>query len=108
MNTFLKYSHIFISIIVVMIAHLLNLNETMAAFIISAYWTGREVAQTEERFIQLHTPNKRRSEMPILTAYYNPKAWSKKGFFQDMLLPFILSLSLALYLQHTGGIFTWL
>lgn len=108
MKTFLKYSHIFVSVIVVMIAHLIGVDELTAALIISAYWIGRELAQAEERFIQLHTPNKRRSEMPILTAYYNPKAWNKKGFFQDMLIPFILSLSLALYLQHTGGISTWL
>ena len=108
MKTLLKYSHIFVSVIVVMIAHLIGVDELMTALIISAYWAGREVAQAEERFIQLHTPNKRRSEMPILTAYYNPKAWNKKGFFQDMLLPLILSLSLALYLQYIGGISTWL
>ena len=95
-----KYSHAFVSVIFVMIAESLGFNPVYAALIISAYWAGREVAQAEERYIHHHTPNRRRSEMPVMTAYYNPKAWTVKGFWWDMVVPFVLSMMLATLLYN--------
>lgn len=91
-------SHALSAITLTAIAYLLGLNPIYVAFIVSAYWAGREVAQAEERFIHHHTPNRRREEMPLLTAYYNPKAWTVKGFWWDMVVPFVASVGLALYL----------
>ena len=92
-------SHSFASLVFTLTAYALGFNPIFAALLISAYWAGREVAQAEERFIILHTPNRRREEMPVLTAYYNPKAWTTKGFWWDMTVPLALSTLTALYLN---------
>ena len=93
-------SHTITALTFTVLAYLLGFNPVYAALIISAYWAGREVAQAEERFIHHHTPNRRRSEMPVLTAYYNPKAWTVKGFWWDMVVPFVLSIGLAYVLLY--------
>ena len=94
-------SHTITTLIFTSLAYLLGFNPVYAALIISAYWAGREVAQAEERFIHHHhTPNRRRSEMPVMTAYYNSKAWTVKGFWWDMVVPFVLSIGLAYALLY--------
>ena len=94
----LKHSHSLASLGFTLAAYALGFNPVVAALIISAYWAGREVAQAEERFIHHHTPNRRRDEMPVMTAYYNPKAWNVKSFWWDMVVPFGLSFGLGLWL----------
>ena len=74
-------------------------NPLMVAVAISAYWAGREVAQAEHRWIYKYTPNKTRSEMPVLQAYYDPRAWDKKSFFGDLVIPFVLSIGLSMLLN---------
>ena len=93
-------SHTITALIFTGASYLLGFDPVYAALIISAYWAGREVTQAEHRFIHHHTPNRRRSEMPILTAYYNPKAWNVKSFWGDMTVPFVLSFGLALLLNN--------
>ena len=93
-------SHSFASIVFTLAAYALGFNPIVAAFIISAYWAGREVAQAERRWIYKYTPNKTRSEMPVLQAYYDPRAWDKKSFFGDMVIPFVLSIGLAYALLY--------
>ena len=94
--TMLKHNHSLASLGFTLVAFALGFNPIVAALIISAYWAGREVAQAEHRFIHHHTPNRRRDEMPVMTAYYNPKAWNVKSFLWDMVVPFILSITTAL------------
>lgn len=91
-------SHTISTVTLTALAYLFGLNPIYVALIVSAYWAGREVSQAEERFIHRHTPNRKREEMPLLTAYYNPKAWTVKGFWWDMVVPFVASVGLALYL----------
>ena len=98
MNWLLKNSHTVASLGFTLVAFALGFNPIVAALIISAYWAGREVAQAEQRFIHFHTPNRRREEMPVMTAYYNPKAWNVKSFWWDMTVPFLLSMLLAYFL----------
>ena len=90
--------HSLSSVIIVMLSWFLGYNPLYVALIVSAYWAGREVAQAEERYIHHHTPNRKREEMPVLTAYYNPKAWNVKSFWWDMTIPFILSMVVAVIL----------
>ena len=91
-------SHSFASIVFTLMAYLLGFNPIVAALIISAYWAGRELAQAEGRFIHFHTPNRRREEMPVMTAYYDRRAWNVKSFWWDMTVPFFLSMLLAYFL----------
>ena len=91
-------THALVSVVFTIFGYALGFDPICAALIISAYWAAREVAQAEHRFIHFHTPNRRREEMPVMTAYYNPKAWNVKSFWGDMTIPFILSMSLAIYL----------
>ena len=93
-------SHTITALIFTSLAYLLGFNPVYAALIISAYWAGREVAQAEERFIHQHIPSKQRKDMPVMTAYYNPKAWTVKGFWWDMAVPFVLSIGLAYVLIY--------
>ena len=93
-----KYSHAFVSVTFVLIADALGFDAICAALIVSAYWAAREVAQAEERFIHQHVPSKQRKDMPVMTAYYNPKAWDVKSFWWDMTVPFFLSMLLAYFL----------
>ena len=93
-------SHSFVSLGFTLAAYALGFNPIVAALIISAYWVGREVAQAEHRWIYKYTPNKTRSEMPVLQAYYDPRAWDKKSFFGDMVMPFVLSVGLAYALLY--------
>ena len=98
MNWLLKNSHTVVSLGFTLVAFALGFNPVIAALIISAYWAGREVAQAEERFIHQHIPSKQRKDMPVMTAYYNPKAWNVKSFWWDMTVPFFSSVCLGLWL----------
>ena len=91
-------SHSFVSVVFTLAAYLLGFNPIVAALIISAYWAGREVAQAEERFIQQHVPSKQRKDMPVMTAYYDRRAWNVKSFWWDMTVPFFASVGLGLWL----------
>ena len=91
-------SHSFVSVVFTLVAFALGFNPIVAALIISAYWAGRELAQAEERFIHQHVPSKQRKDMPVMTAYYNPKAWNVKSFWWDMTVPFFASVGLGLWL----------
>ena len=93
-------SHSFVSVVFTLAAYALGFNPIVAALIISAYWAGRELAQAEERFIHQHIPSKQRKDMPVMTAYYNPKAWDVKSFWWDMTVPFVLSITTALGLIY--------
>ena len=96
----LKHSHSLASLGFTLVAFALGFNPIVAALIISAYWAGREVAQAEERFIQQHVPSKQRKDMPVMTAYYDRRAWNVKSFWWDMTVPFILSITTALGLIY--------
>ena len=100
MNWLLKNSHTVASLGFTLAAYVLGFNPIVAALIVSAYWAGREVAQAEERFIHQHIPSKQRKDMPVMTAYYNPKAWNVKSFWGDMTVPFVLSFGLAYVLMY--------
>ena len=93
-------THTPVSLAITAIAFFLGYDPFIAAALASVYWAGREVAQAEERFIVLHTPNRRRDEMHPLTAYYNRRAWSVKGFWGDMIIPAVLAFGLAYILAY--------
>ena len=94
----MRYSHLLVSVAITLTAYMAGYNPLMVAVAISAYWAGREVAQAEDRFIQTHTATRRREDMPILTAYYNRKAWNRKSLMEDMLIPAVGAIGLALAL----------
>ena len=96
----LKHSHSLASLGFTLVAFALGFNPIVAALIISAYWAGRELAQAEERFIHQHVPSKQRKDMPVLTAYYDRRAWNVKSFWWDMVVPFVLSIGLAYALLY--------
>ena len=96
----LKHSHSLASLSFTLAAYALGFNPVVAALLISAYWAGREVAQAEERFIHQHVPSKQRKDMPVMTAYYDRRAWNVKSFWWDMVVPFILSITTALGLIY--------
>ena len=96
----LKHSHSLASIGFTLAAYALGFNPIVAAMIISAYWAGRELAQAEERFIHQHVPSKQRKDMPVMTAYYDRRAWNVKSFWWDMTVPFVLSIGLAYVLLY--------
>jgi hypothetical protein len=98
MKQLILNSHLLISVVFTLFAYAVGFSPIAGALIISAYWAGREIAQAEERFLSKYRLT--RDEMPLLTAYYNPKAWNIKSFWGDMVIPFIMSLLLALYLQE--------
>ena len=98
--TMLKHSHSLASLGFTLVAFALGFNPIVAALIVSAYWAGREVAQAEERFIHQHVPSKQRKDMPVMTAYYDRRAWNVKSFWWDMTVPFVLSIGLAYVLMY--------
>ena len=91
-------SHSFVSVVFTLVAFALGFDAICAALIVSAYWAAREVAQAEERFIHQHVPSKQRKDMPVMTAYYDKRAWDVKSFWWDMTVPFFLSMLLAYFL----------
>jgi hypothetical protein len=92
-------THLPIALGVTLLGYFLGANPIYCSLIISAWWASREVTQAEYRYIHIHTKSKLRKEMPLLGGF-DPKVWNIKSFVGDMLIPFIASLALALYLTY--------
>lgn len=91
-------SHLAVSLGFTLASYALGFNPVYASLIVSAYWAGREVAQAENRYLNKYRMT--REEMPVLTGYYNPKAWNVESFFGDMVIPFVASITLSVILQN--------
>ena len=61
------------------------------------FYLGREIAQAEYRGIEA-SPTKLRKDFPLLGGFF-PKYWTRKAFFGDLVIPAILTITLASILQ---------
>lgn len=59
------------------------------------YFAGREIAQAEYRSIE-HSETKLRKDMPMFNGL-NPKCWTAKSFFADLLIPSVITFTIALF-----------
>jgi len=85
---------------VVIIAFLAGEHPVVAAFAVSAFWLGREIAQAEYRYIE-QSETRRRADMPW-NAIFKKKSWTRKSILIDFVIPTIGAFVLALYLLNIG------
>lgn len=93
----MKYTHLPLSISVVLLVWFIGGNALWAWLGITAVWASREWTQAEYRYIE-HIGDGSRASMPWWGGF-DPKAWTFKSLVMDMVLPGAVGLGLAIYLN---------
>ena len=83
--------HTLISIAAVLLAFE---HPIVAAFAVSAFWLGREIAQAEYRYIE-QSETRKREDMPW-NAIFKRESWTRKSVVIDFLIPTFAAFLLAL------------
>lgn len=96
----MKYTHLPLSIFVVLLVWFIGGNALWAWLGITAVWVSREWTQAEYRYIE-HIGDGSRASMPWWGGLA-PAAWTRKSFWWDMTLPAVVGLGIAVYLRGAG------
>ena len=86
--------HTVISVAAVLLAFIFGENPIVAAFAVSAFWLGREIAQAEYRYIE-QSETRKREDMPW-NAILKKESWTRKSILNDFLIPTFAAFLLAL------------
>ena len=93
-------NHTLASVAAVLLAFIFGENPVVAAFAMSGFWLGREVAQAEYRYIE-NSETRRRADMPW-NAILKKESWTAKSVLIDFLAPTVAAFILALYLLRVA------
>jgi hypothetical protein len=97
LNSFLNISHILICLALQGIGYALTKNPFIGAIAGIFFFAGREIAQAEYRNIEASS-SKLRKDMGVLGGF-NPKYWTLKAFFADLIIPSVIVITIAIILQ---------
>ena len=62
------------------------------------FYLGREIAQAEYRGIEA-SPTKLRKDFPLLGGFF-PKYWTRKAFLADLVIPALLTITIAIIYSY--------
>ena len=97
MKSLINPSHLVVSITLQGLFYLVHGDLWLGAVAGLFFYLGREIAQAEYRGIEA-SPTKLRKDFPLLGGFF-PKYWTRKAFLADLLIPVLLTITIAITLQ---------
>ena len=94
MKSFINWSHIAISLALQGLFYFVHDDIWIGALSSFFFYLGREIAQAEYRGIEASL-TKLRKDFPLLGGFY-PKYWTMKAFLADLVIPSVLTITIAL------------
>jgi len=97
MKPLINLSHLVTSLTLQGLFYLVHRDLWLGAVAGLFFYLGREIAQAEYRGIEA-SPTKLRKDFPLLGGFF-PKYWTRKAFLADLVIPALLTITLASILQ---------
>ena len=98
MRYLINWSHIFIAAVIQGLCYVFCQDLWLGAVAGLFFYLGREIAQAEYRGIEASL-TKLRKDFPLLGGFY-PKYWTRKAFLADLVIPALLTITIALAVPH--------
>ena len=98
MKPLINPSHLATSLILQGLFYLVHRDLWMGAMAGLFFYLGREIAQAEHRGIEA-SPTKLRKDFPLFGGFF-PKYWTRKAFLGDLVIPSLLTITIALIVPH--------